>query len=437
MTPDQSLRRRFARDTRGVSAVIFALCLVPAIGVVSLGVDYTRALARKARLDAAADAAALAAIGAAKDYVSAHALAEVDPWLTDHAKAAGKTLGDSTFKIDAGADIAGLTAAAVTNVDRSGQTFTAMVSYAATSPTSFGGMFGTQSFTVGGTASSSLTMGAYLDFYLALDVSGSMGLPTSSDGQANLQKVNGGCQFACHFPGNSAGYNAARKNNIKLRVDSVGTAVAHLVQTATATKTLLNQYRVGAYPFVNDVMEAAPLAYDVTAAALVGVTLGDGWLDAGLSTPNSQAMHSGGTHFENLLPEMNNFIKQTGDGSSPLLPKPFLFIVTDGMDNNQAYNPGFNGSQPREPNNFGTCAQTKARGITVAILYIPYQKLLNPTPGETAESNQVNALIDKVKPDLTACASPGFIFTADTDADIDAALQAMFQQALKAARLVR
>jgi hypothetical protein len=50
-------------------------------------------------------------------------------------------------------------------------------------------------------------MGNYLDFYLLLDVSGSMGLATTTAGQTQLAAINpdnknvypGGCVFACHF----------------------------------------------------------------------------------------------------------------------------------------------------------------------------------------------------------------------------------------------
>ena len=428
--------RSFRGDRRGTSTILFAFCLVPAIGCIGLGVDYTTALARKARLDAATDAAAISAITAAKAYVSANSGSETDPGLTNDAIAAGKAQGAKTFALDAASELVRVSTTPNVNLTRSGQTFTATVSYAGQAATTFGGIFGVKTFNIGGTATSSVTIGSYLDFYLALDVSGSMGLPTSTTGQTQLQGHNNGCQFACHYAGQDAGYKAARANKITLRVDSVGTAVTHLVQTAQQTATLQNQYRIGAYTFVNDVTQAAQLSSTFTTVAAVGASLGDNYLDAGLSTSVSQSMGSGGTHFENLFSDMNQYVKSFGSGASAASPRPFLFIVTDGMDNNQTYtsNNGFNGSQPKEPNNFGYCQYAQQLGVTVSILYIPYQQIVNPT---AAESQTVNAVIPKIPADLQACASSGFFFTANSDADIDSALQAMFNQALKAARLTK
>lgn len=432
------LLRTLSFDRAGTSAVIFAISLVPVVGILGLGLDYSGALARKARLDAAADAAAVSAIATARDYITTNGSSQTDPTLTNNAIAAGKSQGAKTFSLNAASDFGTLAASPNVVLDRVGQTITSTVSYSATSPTSFGGLFGVRSFALGSSAGSSLTLGSYIDFYLALDVSGSMGLPTSVDDETKLQNVNGGCQFACHFSGNDAGYKAARTNGIKLRIDSVGTAVAHLVQTAKNTQTMPNQYRMGAYPFVNDVMEASSLSTSYDGVAAVGNNLADSYLDTGLSTSQSRSMGAGGTHFENLLPDMQNYVKTIGTGVNQYSPKPFLFLVTDGMDNAQTYTSnGFNGSQPKEPNNFGYCQYAQSIGVTIAILYIPYQQVINPTSAQQAESDQVNAIIPKIPDDLKACAFSGFFFTANTDADIDNALQAMFNQAVKAARLIK
>ena len=430
---------RLGRDERGAAAILFALCMIPMIGVIGLGIDYLSSLAHKARLDGAADAAAISGITAAQNYITAHQATQAEPGLTNDAKAAGNAQGKKTFALNAGSTLSVVPTTPNINVDRQGQTLTALVKYTTSSKASFGSMFGVKTISIGGAASSSLTMGSYLDFYLALDVSGSMGLPTNVADQTTLATANGGCQFACHFNGQSQGLTIARKKNIKLRVDSVGTAVAHLVSTAKATQTLPQQYRVGAYPFIVDVMEAAPLSYDLSGAAAVGNALGDTYLDQGMGFPGTQKMGSGGTHFENLLPDMQPFVKSTGNGTSSASPKPFLFIVTDGADNSQTYD-GKNwhgGSNPMEPNNFGYCDYAKQIGVTIAILYVPYLPINNSPPEDQAETTAVNGIIDKIPGDLKKCASDNFFFTANTDADIDNALQAMFKQALQAARLTQ
>ena len=54
--------RRFAGDRKGNVAIIFALTLMPIALLTGMGIDYTSAASKKAMLDAAADAAALAAV---------------------------------------------------------------------------------------------------------------------------------------------------------------------------------------------------------------------------------------------------------------------------------------------------------------------------------------------------------------------------------------
>jgi hypothetical protein len=86
-----------------------------------------------------------------------------------------------------------------------------------------------------------------------------------------------------------------------------------------------------------------------------------------------------------------------GDGSASTGTLPFVFLVTDGTQDNQTKgvpNGGWGGSN-------------HATVLNDAI---------NNTPN--------------IPPSLQACASPNFFFTANTPADITTALNAMFQQTL-------
>ncbi len=435
---------RFRSSVAGGTAIVFALCLLPTIGIIGLGVDYMQALSYKRRLDAAADSASLAAITAAQTYYNANNGSMTDDAVTAGAKAAGSAQGLRVFKVNAAAAYSLLTATPVVNVTRSVQTFTSAASYTAQMPTNFGKMFGKSSFNLGLSTGSTLTMGSYIDFYLMLDVSGSMGLPTSDAGQTALAKINpdnkdqypGGCVFACHYSGYK-GYGLAKNpsNNIKLRVDSVASAVSNLIATANSTKTLTNQFRIGVYPFIVHAMEAAPLSTDFTKATQVANTLADSYLDTGTNS----SMGAGGTHFENVFPDVVNYFKGSGSGSSQQAPKAFVFLVTDGMDNNQTYSsPNFSGPAPREPNNFQYCQYAQSQGVTVAILYIPYVPIQNPNSNfASGEDDTANAIIPKIPDDLKGCATPGFFFTANSDTDINNAMQTMFAQALQAARLLK
>jgi Flp pilus assembly protein TadG len=257
----------FRADRRGTVAIIAGLSIIGLVGTAGLGIDLYNALAAKSKLDFASDAAAIAAINTAQSYIEANSATQTDPALTNGAIAVGKVQAQKVFNSNAGA-IANIAATPVVTMSRSGQTINATFTYQGASKNAFGPIFGVQQFNIGGTASSSLTMGKYLDFYLLLDVSGSMGLPTTDQGQQQLAKISpdetdqypSGCAFACHFTQKMCtpapvhacqGYNLARANNIELRADSVGKAVQALLNTAAATATIPNQYRIGLYPFIS------------------------------------------------------------------------------------------------------------------------------------------------------------------------------------------
>ena len=58
----RSFGRRFSRDREGNVAIIFALSLVPCVFLVGIGLDFSSATQKRVILNAAADAAALAAV---------------------------------------------------------------------------------------------------------------------------------------------------------------------------------------------------------------------------------------------------------------------------------------------------------------------------------------------------------------------------------------
>ena len=63
---------------------------------------------------------------------------------------------------------------------KTGLKLTATITYTADVPTTFMRVVGFQKLSLSGSSSASALLPAYLDFYLALDVSGSMGLPSTT-----------------------------------------------------------------------------------------------------------------------------------------------------------------------------------------------------------------------------------------------------------------
>jgi hypothetical protein len=238
---------------------------------------------------------------------------------------------------------------------------------------------------------------------------------------------------------------------IQLRADAVGTAlnatvatqgIDGLFATANNAEKVPNQFRIGLYPFIRYLYTYFGLTSSINGSPSDSSTINYAaanlatLLDTG-TTPNITNLGSGGTHFENAFPSMNTLIKTVGDGSSSTNTKPFVFLVTDGAQDNQTCC-GFSGSNSATVMPTGAasyCAPLKARGITIAVLYIPYEPIQNPTTVFNNEDGVANANIPNIPPSLQDCASSGFFFEADTPADITVALNKMFNQALSVAHI--
>lgn len=211
------LMNRFRRDQRGNIAVIFAIACIPVISAVGCGIDYSEASRMRAKLQSAADAAAVASISQnSQGWLAASQMTGNGAVTTAETDAMNIFYGNinnvyqqgtpapstNLFLLNVGPTP--LTSAVVT---KTGVNLTSTVTFNATVPTTFMNVVGFKSLTVSGSSSASSSLPMYLDFYVMLDVSGSMGLPSTNAEQTRLAAVNpdnfnvypNGCTFACHF----------------------------------------------------------------------------------------------------------------------------------------------------------------------------------------------------------------------------------------------
>lgn len=465
-------------DQGGAINVLLTLAIVPIVGLSGLGIDYGMAVASKTRLDRAADAAAMAGIVTAKTYIADHA---GEPNVVSDALKAGRNQATRAFTVNAGSIPLTEVSLSPPKVEPDGQTLTSTVTYTATVQNTFGKIFFSPTTTISNTVTASADLASYLDFYLMVDVSGSMGLPTTPTEMAKLANVNRdmwsdykqGCQFACHIPRYKndvyKGWEQAA-GTIQLRSDAVNNAVCELLKRAS-TPLVPNQYRIGIYPFINQLATLAPLANSDTSLSALNTAAqcNDKWplaftklLDTGttqlyVNNDPSTGTGSGGTHFDKALSQMRTTIKTYGNGSTASKSKPYVFLITDGMQNSQNFStmkngtrayPGhpskfrnydtadWDGSQPA-PINPADCAALKKDGATISILYIPYIKIEYRDLGGyiSWENSRVNEFSSNLDKPLRECASTGLFYTANAPADITASLRAMFDQALKVARI--
>ena len=114
-------------------------------------------------------------------------LSATNPNASVQAIADGVAQGGKSFLVQAARNGSNLTDAPEVSVTIVGRTISATATYSASVPTNFGKIAGIKSMALQGTSSASLTMPKYLDFYLLLDVSGSMGLPSTPAGEARAR----------------------------------------------------------------------------------------------------------------------------------------------------------------------------------------------------------------------------------------------------------
>ena len=166
----------------------------------------------KAKLQSAADAASIAALSQkSPGFLAASVMTG------NGSVAAGVTDATNVFN----ANMDGITGYQNLNQDitvtKTGIKLAASVTFSADVPTTFLKVINYSKLTVSGLSSSAATLPPYLDFYLTLDVSGSMGLPSTPAEQDRLGRINPdnwvqyrtasgvSCTLACHFaPQNSA-----------------------------------------------------------------------------------------------------------------------------------------------------------------------------------------------------------------------------------------
>jgi Flp pilus assembly protein TadG len=532
------LIRRFCSDRRGNIAVIFAIACVPLISAFGCAVVYSLATRMKAKLQSAADAAGVASISEnSPGYLAAAAMSG------NGSVAAAVTDANKVFDGNVSTTSGYTNLSRTSTVTKTGIKLTSNVTFSADVPVTFMKILGYQKITVTGSSSSSASFTPYLDFYLTLDVSGSMGLPSTPAEAVRMQNINPdnyvqyptGCTLACHFaPRNSActdnGTQRYKTNNycmgyvysrlsqtalaalinqastpnvpkqkpglptamllnlntavtpgspnslltgnpsslpyslpaatscptdgtdacIQLRLDAVGYAVNQLLATANNKEIVSNQFRIGLYPFIRYLnSNYFPLTSTITGSAISNAAAN---LASLLDTNTDPNLGSGGTHIDTALNSINTLITSVGSGSSSTNTLPYVFLVTDGAQDPQVNDLAGNWSgsnhatviaSPGSAVNPGTspCAALRARGIIVSVLYIPYQPI-NPVNTSFAndEDDYANWNIPNIPASLQGCASPpdaggSYFYTANSPAEINASLQAMFNHSLKIAHI--
>jgi Flp pilus assembly protein TadG len=476
------LLHRFARDRDGNVAMIFALSIIPIIFLAGMGLDFATATQKRVKLNAAADAAALAAVA---------------PNMMNQTDVAATTAAQNMFNAQAAA-VPQLSIDAtqpVVAITHTGLARNVTVSYTANSINAFPNVLGMlnggaaqTNWQITGSSTTSSSIPPNINFYLLLDNSPSMALAATSAGVTTMNNnttAQGGCAFGCHETNPASGdvagnpfvngvsgaridnYTLAQNLGVVLRIQNVAQATSTLMSRAQQYQTTNSQYNVAynmaIFTFANaGIVPVFPagcsassctpsnnLSAAGTAANSVDVievcsnnSLGPYDNKAGACTNNNSDED---TQFDMAMSQINKLMPTPGTGAANSTPQNVLFIVTDGVED-KALSDAWQtkcletetGSRCQQEFDTQLCTTIKNRGIFIAILYTVYQPL--PATG-TGSNSWYNSYVapyqSKIGPNLQSCASPNLYFAVTTDDDITSAMSTLFNASVNSARLTQ
>ena len=273
------------------------------------------------------------------------------------------------------------------------------------------------------------------------------------------------CAFACHDLSNGNNYyNLAHQLGVATRINNVALAAKNLLQTAQSTETsngIPNEFSVAIYDFgaaASDPTSSSYTGFSQVYPSQTGVTSTDlssaataaAAIDL-MTVPNGSAYNDEDTNLNDPLNFAAANLTSSGTGTSANSSQPVIFFVSDGVTdtcNAAAANTGDGTCRSIVPINTAACTTLKNHGIKVAVLYTTYLPL--PTNGywqqhiaqnlqswyaPWTQPSPPNPAADTIANNMNACASPGLYFEVNSDGDINAAMQALFEKVVASVKI--
>lgn len=416
----------FQSCERGAIAVVFAFALLALMLCTGMAVDYAVLSNAGNNVRRAADAAALAAIAKPAMIENASEQEQI---------AHSKQLAEQYFKsnpLPPGVKIESLKA----DVSFNSGEWRAKITYNASVRMTFGGLFG-RSHSVISDVATAASSTRYIDIYILVDSSVSMGIGASAADQTLMIGAIG-CTFACHAAGTVTTAHAA---GAQLRFDIVKAAIDRILVKADGLDSR-TRVRAGLYSFATRFKTEIDITNDIPAVINAAKVMD-------LST------YSGGTNVAEALKQLETKITATGDGSSAATPQTFVILATDGTGNASdntdpasvdagawIASPLFVPADPNaipdpgQPNMHLTgidpawCTPIKDLGARVMTLETEY--IISPLEaGELRFDYIKNTLGPSLKSNMAACASqPSYNVSANSPAEIIGAMDTLFDAAI-------
>jgi Flp pilus assembly protein TadG len=443
-----SLLARFGRQRGAAVAITYALLAVPLIIATGGAIEFASAVAARATLNDAADAAALAAANQAKLLLSQSA----SNWSTS-----GVSTGQTYFA----AELTSLRFVSpptpTITITQSNSVITTTLTYSANVPTVLLKFAGISTIPLSNTVTVSAALPIYANIYIVIDNSESMGIGATANDQTLMYNAIG-CTFACHYTdayGQTDNVTAARASGATLRIDVVKSAVVAALNQLPSTSS---QIQVAVYTLGNTLTNVYPLSSNISGAITavnaidVASTVGEGGTDttASLSALNAllptagtgttAASRSGVVIFATDAVQNSWQMAKWNTTETYVVSDPnFVFYTPDytyneGSPNPPLANPTLEGIDPSQ------CTPIKTKGYTLMTLDIQY---IVPTLGLPADKVAMfnfisNSLLANIQTNMSSCASASSdAFSASSPAEITSAMNAIFNAALQKLRITK
>ena len=484
-----SVFTRLVRDRAGNVTTMYALLAPILVFATGAAIDYGRAAQIHSKLNAAADAAALAAL---------------TPNMLQQSSSIAQAAASSLFQglTNGLSGLSGTTVNVTVSTGATALVRNVTVNYTTSYSTIFAAVLGKSALPLAGSSQASAQIPPNIDFYVLLDNSPSMALPATTAGITQMQSLttmetqtqgggSGGCAFACHqastnnsdtagnpcadgtaptlnsnmqtaSPASSAIYcktsthgaqidnfALARKNNITLRLDELNSGVSTLLQTASSTSQSSQfstppQYRFSIYSMDSlwsiGLTQLVPLTTNyvsqwTTDSANFGVMQMYSNNNDCASSACTSASGPGdvATSYDNSLGKLSetSYIPSPGNGTNQAgdTPQEVLFIVTDGVEDEQPVSSRIQQAMNDLGNAPGGNSSSTNWCTTIKNrgikIAILYTDYL-PVPANSWYNTYISPIQSDIGPALQACASPGLFYDAAIGADLGAALSALF-----------
>ena len=295
-------------------------------------------------------------------------------------------------------------------------------SYTLNVPTFFSAVLGYDSIPVSGSAKTSAKPLVYVNYYILVDASQSMGIASTAAAMTKLYNLvvsnksgsgsEAGCVFGCHVISSNqktviTNEALAHTNNVELRIDAAVTAVKSIITQAQAIAGSSQNIKFGLYTIQQDpithslisVIASPSTDYTALQAAAATIDLG-----------NNTSGGVGDSDFPDELVTFNKMLTASGVvadgvGTSATSPMNYFLILTDGMADvagSCTYGHCTNAMDP------AGCTQLKTKG-TVGVVYTTYVPIYNkndPSQGfETDYNTLVAPYSSQIAPNLQKCVS--------------------------------